>query len=155
MGKSQTNSELLKTLSGMDRAYASGSKTWFDHFDDNATVYTNSSAEPIIGRSNYINNFAKLLASTKRKVQIISRKVQAVGNVFIVYQVEQVTQDGVVVTMKQSQVWGETQKGLKINHMHSSVLGTPQATSTISKLGSINVINEKIATIATAVGVAQ
>jgi hypothetical protein len=85
----------------------------------------------------------------------LSRQVQSVGNVFIVYQVVQVTQDGIAVNMKQSQVWGETEKGLKINHMHTSVLGTPQAVSAISRVQSINVINEKIATIATAVGVAQ
>lgn len=153
--KSQSNADLLKTLSKMDKAYASGSKSWFEFLDDNVIVYTNSSAEPIKGRANYASNFSKLLGSTKRKLQILSRQVQSVGDVQVVYQVVQVTQEGVVVNMKQSQVWTQTAKGPRINHMHTSVLGTPQAVSPALRTSSINVINEKIATVATAVGVAQ
>lgn len=151
----QANSPVLKELSKMDKAYASGSKTWFDFLADDVTVYGTTSAEPINGRENYIKNFGKLLISAKRKLNVLSRQVQSVGEVYIVYQVAQITQEGIVLNMKQSQVWGLTPKGLKINHMHSSLLGTPQATSAATKLRSINVINEKIATIATAVGVAQ
>jgi hypothetical protein len=151
----KTTQEILKTLQAMDEAYASGNKSWFDFFADNVTVYTNTSAEPIIGKDNYVRNFAKLLGSTKRKIDVLSRQVQSVGDVHIVYQVVQVTQDGIVVNMKESQVWGDTKDGLKLYHLHSSLLGTPHATSVATKASSINVLNEKIATIATAVGMAQ
>lgn len=155
MGKSQANSEVLKALSGMDRAYASGSKSWFDYLANDITVYGTTRAEPIVGKEDYIKNFGKTLTGSKRKVDIISRQVQAVGNIIIVYQVAQITQDGIVLNMKQSQVWGPTEKGLKMNHMHSALLGTPQATSAATRTKTIDVINERIATIATAVGVAQ
>jgi hypothetical protein len=155
MATSKQNPELKRALAGMDKAYASGSKNWFNYLADDITVYGTTSAEPINGRENYIKNFSKLLTGAKRKVSILSRQVQSIGNVHIVYQVAQITQDGIVLNMKQSQVWAETEKGLKMNHMHSALLGAPQATNAITKLSSINVINERIATIATAVGVAQ
>lgn len=155
MANSKTNPELQRALLGMDKAYASGSKNWFNYLADDITVYGTTSAEPINGRENYIKNFSKLLTGAKRKISILSRQVQTVGEVFIVYQVAQITQDGIILNMKQSQVWGNTDKGLKMNHMHSALLGSPQATNSATKLSSINVINERIATIATAVGVAQ
>jgi hypothetical protein len=155
MAKSQTNSELLRNLSGMDKAYSSGNKSWFDYLADDITVYGTTSAEPINGKADYIKNFAKVLTSAKRNVTILSRQVQSVGDVYIVYQVAQITQEGIVLNLKQSQVWGRSATGLKMNHMHSALLGAPQSVDSITKLKSINVINEKIATIATAVGVAQ
>jgi SnoaL-like domain len=155
MAAVKQNSEIMKNLNGMDRAYETGNKTWFNFLADDITVYGTTSAEPINGRKNYIENFSKTLTGAKRKVNILSRQVQSVGNVVIVYQVAQITQDGIVLNMKQSQVWSTTEKGLKMNHMHSALLGTPQSVTSVSKLGSINVINERIAAIATAVGVAQ
>lgn len=153
--KTQSRDNLNSTLSKMDKAYASGSKSWFDFLDDEIIIYTNTSAVPFKGKKSYYDNFAKLLGSSKRKLEILSRQIQEIGNVFIVYQVVQVIQDGVMVNMKQSQVWAETKRGLKMNHLHSSVLGTPLAKVNSKKLSSINIINEKIATVAAAVGVAQ
>ncbi len=49
-----------------------------------------------------------------------------------------------------------TKEGWKINHLHSTFANTPNVTGALAKrVKGLNVLNEKIATIATAVGVAQ
>lgn len=156
MAKSKINPEFLKQISIMDKEYSSGKQSFFDNFDDNVVIYTNITAEPIKGKENYVKNFSELLGSKKRKLNIISRQIQSLGSIYIVYQVIQVVQEGVAVNMKQSIVWGVNDKGYKVNHMHTSTIGTPHVVSPLKKnIGSINVINEKIATIAATVGVAQ
>ena len=78
------------------------------------------------------------------------------GEVAVMYQTVQITQDSIVVNIKQSQVWGDTADGWKVNHIHSAIIGTPQAKNPGEKrLTAINVINEKIASMASVVGVAQ
>lgn len=149
------SSEIKKQLSNMDKLYSTSDTAWFDFFDDNVTIYTNKGVEPIIGKDTYVKNFANTFVKNNRTLKVLSRQIQSLGSVSIVHQVVSVTQDGVNVNMKQTQVWSETKNGLKINHLHSSIIGSPQATSGIKNLGSIQILNEKIATIATAVGVAQ
>lgn len=154
----KANADLERVLSQMDKAYASGSRTWFDFLSDDVTVYSSNNAAPFKGKGSYMDHFAKALTSGKRKLDVLSRRIQDMGEISIVYQTVQITQDNVVVNMNQSQVWGMTQKGWKVNHLHASIVGTPQVAKVPSggnRLNAINVLNEKIASIATAVGVAQ
>ncbi|MBS1582074.1 MAG: nuclear transport factor 2 family protein [Bacteroidetes bacterium] len=156
MAKSATSSELEATMSRMDRAYESASKAWFDFLTDNVVVFTNTRAEPFKGKKSYREHFERALTSTKRKVTVISRQVQELGEVGIVYQVVQITQDQVVANLKQSVVWESTPKGWRINHIHSALLGEPQAElKGRQRPAAIDVINEKIASMAAVLGVAQ
>lgn len=151
-----SNTDLEKTLLQMDKAYKSGSKTWFDFLSEDVTVYSSNNPTPHKGKASYREYFEKSLTGSKRKLEVLSRKIQSMGEVSIVYQTTQIIQDNVVANMNQSQVWVITPSGWKINHLHASLVGTPQAVSpTTNRLNAINVLNEKIATIATAVGVAQ
>lgn len=156
MAKSKALSDLEATIAKADRAYTSASKDWFNFLTDEVLVFTNASATPFKGRNSYREHFERTLTSAKRTMTVLSRQVREMGTVGIVYQVVQITQDEVVATLKQSVVWEATPNGWLINHMHSAILGTPHMeTKDRQRLVSIDVINERIASIASVVGVAQ
>jgi hypothetical protein len=156
MAKSRINPDLQKALTGMDKAYISGSKEWFNYLSDDVIVYSNISGDPFKGKVAYMEHFEKSLISSKRKMEILSRNVQTIGEISIVYQTVQIVQDNIVVSMKQSQVWRATESGWKVNHLHSAIIGQPQSINpSVKKVGAINVINEKIASMAAVMGVAQ
>lgn len=156
MAKKTSSPELLKALAGMDKAYTSGSKTWFSYLSDDVLVYSSSSGEPFKGKAAYAKHFEKSLTSATRKVKILNREIQTMGEISVVYQAVQILQENVIINMKQSQVWKLTDKGWKVNHIHSAVVGSPQALKPeTSRASTINVINEKIASMAAVLGVAQ
>lgn len=147
---------LENALSQMDKAYTQGKKIWFDFLADDVLVYSSNSGEPFKGKEAYRKHFEKSLTSSKRKVEILNREIQVMGEVSVVYQTVQINQDNIIANMKQSQVWKLTQQGWKVNHIHSALIGTPQAANpTVSRIGAINVLNEKIASMAAVLGVAQ
>ena len=156
MKNQKSENDLSKVLKTMDKVYSSGDVSWFDYLTDDVVVYSQNSAEPYHGKKSYQKYFQPALTASKRKLKIISRDIRSVGENSIVSQTVQVIQDNVVVNIKQSQVWTMTSKGWKINHFHSAFAGNPHPTDSLSRgLRSISVINEKIATIASVVGVAQ
>lgn len=146
---------LSSTIQQADKAYESADKKWFDFLSDDLIVYNNSSSEPFKGKKAYQKFFEKSLTSGKRKLSILSRLTQELGESAIVSQSIQITQDGIIANVKQSVVWISTLEGWKIKHLHSALVGTPQPTKSANKLTAITVLNEKIASVASVVGVAQ
>ena len=148
--------DLSKVLLSMDKAYASGDDSWFDYLDENIVVYSQNKAEPFEDKKSYMEYFKDALTSSTRDLIIISRQIRSLGEISVVSQTVRINQDDVIVNVKQTQVWGITDGEWKLNHFHSTFAGTPRATDSLeASAESINVINEKIATMAAVVGVAQ
>lgn len=155
MPPTNQDKELLATINKMDRFYETGNMKWFDFLTKDVVVYNNTSASPFKGKSSYTEHFEKSLVGGKRKLRVISRTIQNLSDTAIVYQTIQINQDAVIANVKQSVVWAQTDEGWKVNHLHSSIVGTPHAASGGKSLKGINVINDKIASIASMLGVAQ
>jgi len=75
----KTDPSLVKALAGMDKAYTAGSKAWFNYLADDVLVYSTNSGQPFKGKSAYFKHFEKSLVSSKRKVDVLSRQVQTIG----------------------------------------------------------------------------
>ncbi len=148
--------EFINALSEMDKAYNQGSSKWFDFLSEDVIIYSVNSGTPFKGKKEYVKHFGKALAAAKRKVELLTRDIQTMGTISVVYQTVQINQEDILLNMKQSQVWEHTEKGWKVNHIHSALVGSPQAANpAIKKLGAINVLNDKIAAMAAVAGVAQ
>lgn len=148
--------EFAYTLSEMDKAYNSGNPDWFNFLSDDVIVYSVNSGTPFKGKKEYAAHFKKALTASKRKVELLSRDIQTMGKISVVYQTVQINQQDIILNMKQSQVWELTDKGWKVNHIHSALVGSPQAANpAVKRIGAINVLNDKIAAMAAVAGVAQ
>lgn len=157
MPNQKTDPELLKALAEMDKAYSSANRKWFDFLADDIIVFSTNNVEPFKGKKAYMAHFSDSLVSAKRNVEVLQRDILTMGDVSIVYQTTQVDQGGIIVNLKQSQVWKLQKEGdWKVNHIHTAMIGSPQPKDPgASKISGIKVINEKIASMASMVGVAQ
>ena len=155
MAPSKKDQQLLSVINTMDKYYETGSAKWFDFLTDNVTVYNNTSASPFKGKAAYEEHFHNSLVGAKRKLKVVSRTIQNLSDTAIVYQTIQIDQDGVVANVKQSVVWTDANNEWKVNHLHSSIIGSPHSATTPKNPAAINVINDKIASVASILGVAQ
>jgi len=155
MAPNKREQQLLSIINEMDKYYEAGSTKWFDFLTENVVVYNNTSASPFKGKASYVEHFQSALIGAKRKLKVISRTIQNLSDTAIVYQTIQIDQDGIIANLKQSVVWAIVHDEWKVNHFHSSMVGKPHSATTPKKMDSINVINDKIASIASVLGVAQ
>jgi len=132
-----------------------GDASFFDYFAKDATIYSVGSTEPMQGRDAYRKSFEAHLTASKREESVLDRTVQIVGDKAVVAQTVQIKQNDVTANVRQTIVYGETAEGLKVLHLHTALIGNPTSGEVPSTPGAIRVLNEKIATVADVLGVAQ
>lgn len=151
----QLRERVLSVLDQSTAAYTSGDSSFFNYFAKDATIYSVGSSEPFQGRDAYREHFEPHLTATKREEAVLDRTVQIIGDKAVVAQTARITQSDVSANVRQTIVLGETAEGVKVLHLHTALIGTPTSSEVPLSASSINVINEKIASVPEVLGVAQ
>jgi len=146
--------QLSATIKAMDKAYSSGSPKFFDYFATDATIFRTDSAEPFASVAEFRRYFEPLLTKGKRTLRVLSRSVQMMDHKAIISQSLQITQEDVTFNIRQSVVWSREDSTWRVIHLHTAQFGVPHLPTT-QTLSKIKVLNERIATVAAVVGVAQ
>jgi len=138
------------------KAYASGDARFFDYLREDVRVFNLNSVEPMVGRKRFQEAFQPTFR-TKRKVQVISSDVQPSGDQAVLAQTLQVTVDGITTTIRQTVIWNSDQdKNWQMSHIHNALVGQPVISGKLATTAKgVRVLNERIATVAATVGVAQ
>lgn len=146
---------LKNTMKSSLLLYESADVRWFDALADDVTVYAIGRSEPFSGRAAYEQSFKEILESEKRKVKVLHQDIKILDSTAIVTQTLQVKQGGVLSNVRQSVVWALRDDGWKIQHLHTALIGQPAAEKAPKSTYEIQVLNERIATVAAVLGVAQ
>lgn len=146
---------LKKTMTSSLRLYDEADAKWFNVLADDATVFAIGRAEPFIGKKAYEKNFLPALAATKRKTKVLHQDIRMLDTTAVVTQTLQIKQDGILSSVRQSVIWTKAKKDWQIRHLHTALVGQPSASSIAKSAGDIQILNEKIATVAAVLGVAQ
>jgi ketosteroid isomerase-like protein len=148
---------LKKAMDESLKAYAAGNKRFFDFLREDVRVYAVNSAEPLIGRKKFESSFAPTLAGSKRKVKVVSSDLQESERQAVLSQTLEIASEGVTVYVRQTVIWERGAGGRwQMSHIHNSFVGQPLASGRVpTSIRGIQVLNERIATVAAAVGVAQ
>jgi ketosteroid isomerase-like protein len=149
----QLRERVLTSLDNSAIAFMNGDPSFFDYFAKDATIYSVGSSEPIQGRDAYRKNFEANLTANKREETVLDRTVQIVGDKAVVTQTVQIDQLGVVAKARQTIVYGDTSEGLKVLHLHTSLINGTQGE--VPSGPAIRVVNEAVGVAAPVVGVAQ
>lgn len=155
--KFEGDSGLQQAIKKSLQLYAAGDKRFFDYLDDDVRVYTVESTEPIVGRKAFQAYFGKTLARTKRKISVLTSEVRPAGDHAVQSQTLQVTAEGVTSYLRQTVVWKLRPNAAPTKVVVSNYLvGQPVFTGKLPKTkNAVRVINERIATVAAVLGVAQ
>lgn len=153
---SRIEPELKTAIDASLKAYASGDRKFFDYLADDVRVYGVTSAEPIIGRKEFEAAFGSNFQKFKREVKVVTEDVQAGPQEAILAQTLEITTEGVTSFVRQTVVWRNAAHAWKIVHIHNAFVAQPIHTgATPNTAAALRVLNERIATAAAAVGVAQ
>jgi ketosteroid isomerase-like protein len=155
MEHQQFEQQVLASLDNSLNAYRNGDPSFFDYFAKNATIFSVDSTEPVVGREAYRKKFAASLTGNKRDETILDRSVQIIGDKAVIAQTAQIKQSDMTANIRQTIVFGETEEGLKMLHLHTALIGPLMPDQIPTTPGSIRIINEKIAVAAAVLGVAQ
>jgi ketosteroid isomerase-like protein len=153
--QSELRERVLSTLDNSARAYMNGDAAFFNYFAKDATIYSVGSTEPFAGRDDYRKKFEAHLTGTRREETVLDRTVQIIGDKAVVTQTAQIKQDDITANVRQTYVLGETSEGLKVVHLHTTLLGSPTGSELPDSPAAIRVLSEKIATVPETLGVAQ
>jgi ketosteroid isomerase-like protein len=158
--EAQFNEQVLENLERSVIAFNSGDPAFFDSFARDATIFAVDSTEPIQGRDAYRRSYQEILTRDKRQKTITDRTVQIVGDKAVVTQTAEIKQGDLTANIRQTLVCGKTEEGVKVLHAHTALLGAPVTVFTddggiTRSVAEIRVLSEKIATVATVLGVAQ
>jgi|SRR3954453_10733475 len=147
---------LKKAMNSSLKAYSAGDPKFFQFLSDDVRVYGLDSSEPIIGRKAFEAKFRPTFTKTKRKVTKTFEDLRIVGNQAILSQTLQVTANQVSMPLRQTVVWDGTGANWRMTHIHNArggqAVGVGKQPTTAAQ---IRVLNERIATVAATVGVAQ
>lgn len=150
-----TAAELTRAIDSSLKAYGAGDRSFFDYLTKDARVYTINSAEP----TKSVRDFEKRFGDgfkRRRQVDVVNRDIDARPGRGVVSQTLAVTADNVTTYIRQTAIWDRGDTGWKISHLHNAQVGQPVvAGSAPREIGAIRVLNERIATVAATVGVAQ
>ena len=144
--------EVKQSLDRSELAFSQGQPAYFEEFATDAVIFTADSPDPIRGREAYRQRYEAALCAHGREKTILDRKVQIVGDKAVVTQKARIEQADAAATVSQTMVYGITNEGLKVLHSQTSLL-TPEVND--GQKPTVKVINERIATMAAIVGVAQ
>ncbi len=152
----KADSKLQRAMRDSLNAYANGDKRFFDYLSDNVRVYSLNSAEPTIGRKAFESAFARTF-KTKRKVNVLNSDLQPSEGRAVLSQTLEVSVEGIDSVVRQTVIWEQGSDGnWKMSHIHNAQVGQPIVTGRAPRTAAdVRVLNERIATVAAAVGVAQ
>lgn len=151
---SNLRERVLNLLNSSQNSFNNSDPSFFDQFARDATIFTADSAQPIKGREAYRQSHHGALTGSRRQKTVLDRTVQIVGDKAVVAQTAQIQQGDRNALVRQTIVYGDTDEGLKIVHLHTAVVNpSPQAMDPLGR--NIRVVNERIATMAPVLGVAQ
>lgn len=147
---------LQKALDTTARLYANGDEGLFEYFAKDAIVYAVGSTEPFRGREAYRKHFGPVLTGEKRKIKFLEQDVVVLDDgKAVVAQTAQIIQSGIVAHIRQTMVWAKGDDGWKVHHVHTTLVGQPTALKAPTTGRAVKVLNERIATVAAVLGVAQ
>lgn len=144
--------QVKESLERSERAFCSGQPEFFDEFAADAVIFTTDSSDPIRGREAYKQRYGADLCAQGRDKTILDRKVQIIADKAVVTQKARIDQANASALVSQTLVYGNTSEGLKVLHAQTALL-SPEAG--VNKTPTVEVIKERIATMAAVVGVAQ
>jgi hypothetical protein len=147
--------EVKRLLEVSQNAYHSGDPSFFNCFTDDATIFSVGSSDSIVGGEAYRRHLQPRFAGYTREVTIIHRIIKIIDDKAIVSQTAQIKVSEIISNIRQTMVFVKTPKGVKVQHLHTALIGSPIAEHVPTDLSSIRVLNEKIATVASVLGVAQ
>lgn len=152
-----TDSGLKEAMDASLKAYAAGDRRFFDFLQDDVRVFNLNSVEPMVGRKRFESAFGPNFANSKRKVKVINSDLQQTGEQAVLAQTLEIgTADGIAAFVRQTVIWSSVGGKWKMSHIHNALVGQPIATAKLpASVKGIQVLNERIATVAAAVGVAQ
>lgn len=143
--------EVIKTNEQALHAYEEGNRSWFEYLSPNVTVYTVTGHTPLVGRKAYQEHFEAALTKGKRSVKVNSIDGKLLGDRVLLMQNLTITEEGVQIPVRQSIVYVHEGGKWQVDHLHTALAGAKPG-----KEGFVaTVINERIATVAAVVGVAQ
>jgi hypothetical protein len=153
-----TPDDLQRAIEDSKQRWDNAQFDWFDYLADDAVVYSIGHTEPWVGKPAYEHHFGPILTRAKRATTVVTQNVQMMGESAVVAQTLQIEEGAVVANVRQSVVWTHATQGTpswKINHLHTALIGQPNATQMPTSASGIRVLNERIATVAAVLGVAQ
>jgi hypothetical protein len=145
-----------RVRSSLDRsvvAFNEGLPEFFDEFGDDATIFTVDRKEPIKGREAYRQRYLSTLTSQKREKTVLSRNIQIVGDKAVITQTARITENGSSADVLQTIVYSNGGDSVRVQHLHNALL-TPPASETATP-PPVRIVNERIAAVASVLGVAQ
>jgi len=134
-------------------AFNNGEAEFFNELADDAMIVLSGSAEPVQGREAYRQRGQASPGS--RQKTILTRNVQVIENKAVVTQTASVKQGTASSDVLQTLVFGQSGDGVKVLHLHNAVLAAKSQQEDGSARRPVQVVNERIATIASVSGVAQ
>lgn len=148
---------LRRAMRGAEQAYQAADLKWFDYLDDEITVYAIQSTAPVIGREHFRRMFEEAFVSTPRELKVLDQDINVLDGTAVVAQTIQIEQSEVFFNLRQSVVWTQRGDDWKINHLHTAMIGEAHTIGvrTARTTDEIRVLNEKIATVSSVLGVAQ
>ena len=152
-----TDPKLTRAIKASLKAYAAADRKFFDFLKDDVRVFNVNDTEPMLGREKFESAFAKNF-KIKRKVATLASDIQLSGSQAILSQTLRITANDVSSQVRQTVVWQQDDETgeWKISHIHNALVGQPIVSGKAPKdLRAIKVLNERIATVAATVGVAQ
>lgn len=152
----QMDPRLDKAMRESLKVYAAGNKRFFNYLSNDVRVYTVESSEPIVGRKAFENYFGPTFRKNKRKVSVVAKDVQMAAGQAVLAQTLEITANGVSSYVRQTVIWEEDDGAWKMRHIHNAMVGRPVVSGRPPRTArAIRVINERIATVAATVGMAQ
>lgn len=156
--------DLQQAIEELNNNYIQSNPAYFDAFADNALILVIESSRPIIGGKEYRRNFEATLTSGHREMTVLDAEGQLINNEnAVVTQSLEIQSPGnpVSVIVRESLTLTKINGVWKIISFHAARLDTSlsvridSTTATPRLLDRVRVINERIATAASAVGIAQ
>lgn len=156
MATKQTDPKLEKAMRDSLKAYAAGDMDFFNYLRNNVRVYTVESHEPIVGRKAFESYFGPTFRKNKRSIAVVSKDVQLTGEQAVLAQTLKITARGISSYVRQTVVWERGAGEWQMSHIHNALVGQPVVSGQAPRTArSIRVVNERIATVAATVGMAQ
>lgn len=147
--------DLTRAMAESLKAYAAGDKRFFTFLTDDVRVFNVNSVEPMVSRKEFQAAFAPTLTGLKRKVDVLHEDIQASGDRAVLAQTLEITNEGVAVFLRQTVVWEQRRGKWQMSHIHNTLVGQPVASKLPTSAKAVRVLNERIATAAATLGVAQ
>lgn len=148
--------DLKRAMDGSLKAYSKGDPSFFEYVDEKVRVYGPNSTEPVTGKKAFKASFGTSLSEHKRQVKVVAQDVQVSGDQAILSQTLQITANRISSHVRQTVVWAKVDAHWKMLHIHNAFVGKPLSIGPAPTTpAGLRVLNDRIATAAAVVGVAQ